>query len=263
MYNLFSLIICIFFSSLSFASISANSGSIIFTKIENNNQCISSINYEVNNEHYCIFGVPFVDKALTKNIDGFDIKINFVDYGESRITIEDLSKVNLNEKDRNRANEEAIKLRKVLSKYSDKLLTNLDFQLPVDGIISSRYGKQRYINGEKRSPHLALDIAAPEGANIIAPSNGVVVLTDNFFYSGNIIVIDHGMGLFTSYSHLHKISIEVGEMVESGHVIGEVGSTGRVTGPHLHWSVYLTSTRINPETILNFKALNSAEFIKN
>ena len=71
------------------------------------------------------------------------------------------------------------------------------------------------------------------------------------------------MGLFTSYSHLHKISVKVGEMVKSGHVIGEVGSTGRVTGPHLHWSVYLTSTRINPETILNFKALNSAEFIKN
>ena len=104
-----------------------------------------------------------------------------------------------------------------------------------------------------------LDIAALEGTNIIAPSNGVVVLTDNFFYSGNIIVIDHGMGLFTSYSHLHKISVKVGEMVKSGHVIGEVGSTGRVTGPHLHWSVYLTSTRINPETILNFKALNIRE----
>jgi len=169
MYIVFSLIIGIFFSSFSFASISANSGSIIYTKIENNNQCISSINYEVNNEHYCIFGVPFVDKALTKNIDGFDIKINFVDYGESRITIEDLSKVNLNEKDRNRANEEAIKLRKVLSKYSDKLLTNLDFQLPVDGIISSRYGKQRYINGEKRSPHLALDIAALRELILLLP----------------------------------------------------------------------------------------------
>jgi murein DD-endopeptidase MepM/ murein hydrolase activator NlpD len=263
MYSFFSLIIGIFFASLSFASISANSGSIIFTKIENNNQCISSINYEVNNENYCIFGVPFVDKALTKNIDGFDININFVDYGESRITIKNLSQVNLSENDRNRANKEAIQLRKVLSKYSDELLTNLDFQLPVDGVISSRYGKQRYINGVKRSPHLALDIAAPEGTNIIAPANGVVVLTDNFFYSGNIIVIDHGMGLFTSYSHLHKISVEVGEMVKSGHALGEVGSTGRVTGPHLHWSVYLTSTRINPENILKFKILNSPEFIKN
>ena len=250
-------------SSASLASLTGDSGSVIITKIENDQQCVKSIRYELKNEFYCILGLPFVNKTIIKNIDGFEVQINFIDFGESRITIEDLSKVNLNEKDRQRANQESVRLRKILSKYSKPLWTNLDFQLPVDGVISSRYGKQRYINDQRRSPHLALDIAAPEGTNIIAPANGTVVLTDNFFYSGNLIAIDHGMGLFTTYSHLNKIKVNVGQKVKPGEVIGEVGRTGRVTGSHLHWSVYLTSTRINPESILRLKELAASEFVKN
>ena len=129
--------------------------------------------------------------------------------------------------------------------------------MPVVGIISSRYGKKRFINDEPRSPHLALDIAAPEGTKIVSPSEGKIILIGNFFYAGNYVIIDHGYGLMSSYSHLSKIDVKVDQIINKGQKIGEVGSTGRVTGPHLHWSVYLDNTRINPESIIKDNFLES------
>jgi murein DD-endopeptidase MepM/ murein hydrolase activator NlpD len=130
------------------------------------------------------------------------------------------------------------------------LKPSLKFISPVKGIISSRYGKQRYINEKPRSPHLALDIAAAEGTSIVAPSPGRVILIGDFFYSGNYLILDHGNGLLSSYSHMSLVHVNEGEFINQGDVIGEVGSTGRVTGPHLHWSVYLSKIRINPESLI-------------
>ena len=95
-----------------------------------------------------------------------------------------------------------------------------------------------------------MDIAAPEGTPVVSPAKGNIILVGNFFYSGNYIVIDHGYGLLTSYSHLSKVSIEENQIVEKGQKIGAIGSTGRVTGPHLHWTVYFEKIRINPELII-------------
>ena len=133
----------------------------------------------------------------------------------------------------------------------------MNFIKPVEGIISSRYGKKRYINESPRSPHLALDIAAPKGTDVIAPENGKVILIGEFFYSGNYLILDHGYGLLSSYSHLSKIDVSVNQFIEQGKKLGEIGATGRVTGPHLHWSVYLNNTRINPESIIKEKFLES------
>ena len=138
-----------------------------------------------------------------------------------------------------------------LESYSKNIKPSLEFISPVDGIISSRYGKQRYINDQPRSPHLALDIAAAEGTKIIAPSPGKVILVGDFFYSGNYLILDHGFGLLSSYSHMSKIHVNAGDYLNQGDIIGEVGSTGRVTGPHLHWSVYLEKQRINPESLIS------------
>ena len=158
--------------------------------------------------------------------------------------------MNLSEEDAQRAYKESQLIKNSLNKYSTDIKSSLKFINPVDGIISSRYGKQRYINDQPRSPHLALDIAAPEGTRIIAPAAGKVILIGDFFYSGNYLILDHGFGLISSYSHMSKVHVQMNDYLSQGDVIGEVGSTGRVTGPHLHWSVYLGGERINPESLI-------------
>jgi murein DD-endopeptidase MepM/ murein hydrolase activator NlpD len=206
--------------------------------------------YVFNTIEYAIVPSPYTKGSKLINTYCVPIKVNKKNFGESRITISDISKVNLSEKDGERAYRESQLIKNSLNKYSTDIKPSLKFINPVDGIISSRYGKQRYINDQPRSPHLALDIAAPEGAKIVAPASGKVILVGDFFYSGNYLILDHGFGLLSSYSHMSKIHVEIGDYLNQGDVIGEVGSTGRVTGPHLHWSVYLEKQRINPELLI-------------
>ena len=98
-------------------------------------------------------------------------------------------------------------------------MPSLNFIRPLEGVISSRYGKQRFINEKARSPHLALDIAAAEGTKIIAPSSGKIILVGNFFYSGNFTIIDHGNGLLSSYSHMSEVFVKEGDIVKQGDMI--------------------------------------------
>ncbi len=206
--------------------------------------------YTFNNIEYAIIPSPFSKGSRVLSSYCVPIKINKKDFGESRITILDVSKVNLSEEDSQRAYKESQLIRESLNSYSTDIKPSLKFISPVDGIISSRYGKQRYINDQPRSPHLALDIAAAEGTEIIAPAPGKVILVGDFFYSGNYLILDHGFGLLSSYSHMSKIHVQAGDYLNQRDIIGEVGSTGRVTGPHLHWSVYLEKKRINPESLI-------------
>lgn len=206
--------------------------------------------YTFNNIEYAIIPSPFSKDSRVLSSYCVPIKINKKDFGESRITILDVSKVNLSEEDSQRAYKESQLIRESLNSFSTDIKPSLKFISPVDGIISSRYGKQRYINDQPRSPHLALDIAAAEGTEIIAPAPGKVILVGDFFYSGNYLILDHGFGLLSSYSHMSKIHVQAGDYLNQRDVIGEVGSTGRVTGPHLHWSVYLEKKRINPESLI-------------
>ena len=206
--------------------------------------------YTYNNIEYAITPSPFSKDSRVLNSYCVPIKINKKDFGESRITILDVSKVNLSEEDSQRAYKESQLIKESLNSYSTDIKPSLKFISPVDGIISSRYGKQRYINDQPRSPHLALDIAAAEGTEIIAPAPGKVILVGDFFYSGNYLILDHGFGLLSSYSHMSKIHVQAGDYLNQRDIIGEVGSTGRVTGPHLHWSVYLEKKRINPESLI-------------
>ena len=206
--------------------------------------------YTFNNIEYAIIPSPFSKDSRVLSSYCVPIKINKKDFGESRITILDVSKVNLSEEDSQRAYKESQLIKESLNSYSTDIKPSLKFISPVDGIISSRYGKQRYINDQPRSPHLALDIAAAEGTEIIAPAPGKVILVGDFFYSGNYLILDHGFGLLSSYSHMSKIHVKTSDYISQGDVIGEIGSTGRVTGPHLHWSVYLEKQRINPESLI-------------
>jgi len=120
------------------------------------------------------------------------------------------------------------------------------FILPVPGGVTSPFGLRRIINGSPRSPHGGVDLKAPQGADVVAANHGKVVVRDQFFFSGKSIVLDHGGGLYTMYFHLSDFRAEKGSQVLKGEVIGQVGMTGRVTGPHLHWGARLNGARVDP-----------------
>jgi len=125
------------------------------------------------------------------------------------------------------------------------------FVWPVKGRLSGVYGSQRVLNGEPRAPHAGIDIAAPQGALVVAPADGVVALVnDNMFYTGKTVVIDHGFGLSSVYAHMEAVLVHPGQRLAQGTPIGRVGATGRVTGPHLHWGVSLFDTRLDPALLV-------------
>lgn len=131
------------------------------------------------------------------------------------------------------------------------------FILPVEGRISGNFGNQRIFNGIPKSPHSGTDIAAPEGTPVKASADGKVVLSGkNYFYTGNMVIIDHGEGLQTIYAHLKEAKVQEGDMVKQGDIIGLVGHTGRATGPHLHWGASLNNVRFRPHSLLD---LNNKE----
>ncbi|WP_319405939.1 M23 family metallopeptidase [uncultured Desulfosarcina sp.] len=125
------------------------------------------------------------------------------------------------------------------------------FIWPVTGRISGVYGSQRILNGKPKRPHYGVDIAAPTGTPVKAPIDGVVSLAhDDMFYSGGTLIVDHGHGLSTVFMHLHKILVKEGQRVKQGDVIAQVGATGRVTGPHLHWGMNWFETRLDPSLLV-------------
>ncbi len=114
------------------------------------------------------------------------------------------------------------------------------------GPITSTFGLKRVYNGIPKAPHTALDIAAPSGKPVVAVNDGQVVNTHHRFFTGNTVIIDHGQGVMSLYAHLSAFKVKNGQHVKRGDVIGLVGKTGRVTGPHLHWAMYLNQTPVNP-----------------
>lgn len=122
---------------------------------------------------------------------------------------------------------------------------------PAQGPVSGVYGSQRILNGEPRTPHYGIDIAAPAGSPVIAPAGGEVVLAEkDIYFTGGTILIDHGMGINSAFSHLQSLNVKVGQQVKQGEQIGTVGSTGRSTGPHLDWRVNWFDVRLDPQRLL-------------
>jgi len=172
------------------------------------------------------------------------------DYDIERIDGLPPRKVSPNTQDLARIRREAQLISAARSGDSENPFFEAGFAWPVTGRISGRYGNQRILNGEPRRPHLGIDIAAPRGTPVRASAAGMVVLAEpDLFYTGRTVVVDHGHGLTTIYSHLERVDVENGQQVAAGVPIGTVGSTGRSTGPHLDWRVNWFDVRLDPELI--------------
>ena len=208
-----------------------------------------------NNEHIAVIGLSLGSKPgrhylKVKNTAGETQNLGFQvedkAYEEQHITIKDKRKVNPEKRDMERITRESKQIKSALRHWSQQDDIALAFEKPVEGPTSSPFGLRRFFNEQARNPHSGLDIAAPEGTPIRAPAPGTVIETGDFFFNGNTVLLDHGQGLVTMYCHMNKIDVTPGQNVDSGEVLGEVGMTGRVTGPHLHWGVSLNDARIDP-----------------
>ncbi len=171
------------------------------------------------------------------------------EYATQHLTIKNKKMVNPDAEALKRIRAESKRIRAAFRHWSDGPV-DAAFIPPVEGPRSSSFGLRRFFNGQPRRPHSGMDIAAPEGTPVHAPAPGTVIETGSFYFNGNTVFVDHGQGLITMYCHLSRIEVEPGQRLQRGDLIGRVGSTGRVTGPHLHWTVSLNDRRVDPALFL-------------
>lgn len=211
-------------------------------------------------EHWvAVVGIPLdarpgkhqiqVQRGKARTLVPFEVKPK--EYSKQHIKLPTNKHVDLSEKDLARHNRELSTITQPSKKhFSAALPSTLRMQLPFQGRVSSQFGHRRIINGKPRNPHSGMDLAAPEGTPIRAPLAGTVLATGNLFFNGNTVFIDHGSGLVSMYCHMNTIDVAKGTKLNIGDVFATVGKTGRATGPHLHWSVFLNGEAVDPELFL-------------
>ena len=184
-------------------------------------------------------------KESSGKISSKSFRVKSHAYKTQRLTIKNKNKVNPNKKSSKRIEREYL-LKQKLKKTFSPNPPRVNFIRPVSGRDSGRFGLRRILNKQKRNPHSGMDIAAPEGRKIKAAESGRVLFVGDLFFTGKVVYLDHGNGLLSLYAHLSKIHVKEGQQVNRGDVIARVGKTGRVTGAHLHWTVYLNGNAVDP-----------------
>ena len=215
---------------------------------------------KVSKEGYFVFGIDRdrkFDLTITKIVDGKKDKITKKvlkrKYNIQRIDGLEESKVTPPESVYKRIKDENNKIGEARAINSDLPFFKNQFIMPVEGIISGVYGSQRILNGKPKWPHYGIDIAAKQGTMIKSSGSGIVTMAeDDLYYTGGTIIMDHGHGISTIYSHLENVMVSVGDRINQGDIIGTVGSTGRSTGPHLDFRVNWFQTRLDPMSILEW-----------
>ena len=161
-----------------------------------------------------------------------------------------------------RADEERQKLRDIFDRVTPERLWDGKFRIPLDGVTTgSNFGRRRILNGNPGSPHGGADLPGATGTPVHSAQRGLVVLAEGLFFAGNTVVVDHGLGIYTFYGHLSEIDVKAGDRVEAGTVLGKVGATGRVTGPHLHWGLTVERARVNPLQLVKLLGSSSREAV--
>ncbi len=214
---------------------------------------------KVSKEGYFVFGIDRdrkFDLTITKIINGkkdrITKKVLKRKYNIQRIDGLEESKVTPPESVYKRIKEENNKIGEARAINSDLPFFKNQFIMPVEGIISGVYGSQRILNGKPKWPHYGIDIAAKQGTMIKSSGSGIVTMAeDDLYYTGGTIIMDHGHGISTIYSHLENVMVSVGDKINQGDIIGTVGSTGRSTGPHLDFRVNWFQTRLDPMSVIN------------
>lgn len=168
-------------------------------------------------------------------------------YREQHIKLSSNRHVTPSQSDLDRYSREAAEQTAAYKEFRQAIPSNVILDRPVDGgRYSAEFGVRRFFNGQERNPHSGLDIAVPQGTPVKASANGVVTIVGDYFFNGKTVFVDHGQGLISMYCHLSEIDVVKGQTVSRGEVVGKVGSTGRSTGPHLHWTVSLNNQRVDP-----------------
>jgi len=202
-----------------------------------------------------VVGIPLGAKPGpdTLEVDGraLSFTIKPKRYPEQHVHLKNQRQVTPDAEDEARIAKEQLLMAPAWKAWPEALVPRLAFQQPTPGGLTASFGMRRIFNGVPKSPHAGLDIRAPQGQVVRAPAAGVVVLTGDFFFSGNAVFLAHGEGVVSLLCHLSKISVKEGQHLRVGDPIGEVGSTGRATGPHLHWSLSLNNARVDPRLFLS------------
>ena len=201
-----------------------------------------------------LVGIPLSTPAQPQTLDvqtsqgarTLSFSVQDKKYKEQRITLKNTRQVNPLPEDLKRIEIELKEQSQAYQQFSAGQPSNVLFDKPVDGPLSSSFGLRRFFNGEPRAPHSGADFPVPTGTPVRAPAAGRVILVGNYFFNGQTVFVDHGQGLISMFCHLSVLDVKPGDSLLRGQTLGKVGATGRVTGAHLHWNVSLNDARVDP-----------------
>jgi len=199
-------------------------------------------------------GIPLDEKPGASGVktdrgDWLPFQIQDRGYPTQHIQLANRQQVSPNTQNLKRIRREASEQANWYRRFSP-WMPEFPFALPAQGRVSGEFGRRRVFNGQPRRPHSGIDIAAPTGTPVLAPSAGQVIGVGDYFFNGKTLFLDHGQGLISMFCHLSEIDAAIGDWAERGDPVAKIGSTGRSTGPHLHWTVSLNNARIEPHLFM-------------